>query len=107
VKTHVITDARPARAYTVRGVLRGLWAVVVLLAGAADHYVTALFGIPPLAWCARRIAGVIAETYRHGRYGPSSACTDVAFEATGVCDAEFVDGPAAPAGHHHNRKESR
>jgi hypothetical protein len=108
VKTHLITDARPARrACTVRSVLRGLWAVVALLAGAVDHYLTALAGLPPLAWCARRFAGVIAEAYRRGRYGPRSACTSVAFDAVGVCDAEFVDVPAGPAGDPHRKETTR
>ncbi|WP_433188755.1 hypothetical protein [Actinoallomurus sp. CA-150999] len=83
----LITDAEPRR-FDVRGIARGIWSVVVLLVSAVDHYLAALFGIPPLAWCARQIGGVIRDAYRQGRYGPASDCTTV---VQAVYDGEFVD----------------
>lgn len=62
----------------MRSRLHGLWAVVRLVASAADHYVTARLGYPPLAWCARRVAGVLRVTYRLVRFGPPSTRTDLA-----------------------------
>ena len=51
-----------------RGVARGLLAVAVLLLTAADALVTALAGVPPMAWAARRIRRVIADEYRRAYY---------------------------------------
>ncbi|MGH3375958.1 MAG: hypothetical protein ACRDP6_14565 [Actinoallomurus sp.] len=62
----------------MRAHLRGLWAVVRLVASAADHHITARLGCPPLAWCARRVTRVLRDAYRHGRFGPPSTCTDLA-----------------------------
>jgi hypothetical protein len=63
--------------FSLRGVLRGLAAVLVLFTSAADHYLTALAGIPPIAWCTRQVAGVIRDAYRAGRFGPPSTRTDI------------------------------
>lgn len=97
----LITDAEPPRCrFDWRGTARGIWAVIVLLVSAIDHYLAALFGVPPLAWCARQVGGVIAEAYRQGRYGPVSACTAV---VSAVYDGEFVDDPDDEP----HRKETR
>lgn len=72
----------------MRARLRGLWAVVCLVASAADHYVTAQLGYPPLAWCIRRVAGVLRGTYRLARFGPPSTCTDLAVV---VYDGDIIE----------------
>lgn len=87
----LITDAEPRPGVDWRGIARGVWTVIVLLVSAVDHYLAAVFGIPPLAWCARQVAGVIAEAYRRGRYGQPSDCTQV---VPAVFDGEFVDEAA-------------
>lgn len=74
--------------FSLRGVLRGLTAVLVLFTSAADHYLTALAGIPPIAWCTRQVAGVIRDAYRSGRFGPPSTRTDIEHH---IVDAEIVD----------------
>ena len=85
-RVYLITDAPPRR-IGWRGVGRGVWAVLVLLFSAVDHYLTALAGVPPLAWCARQVARAIRDAYLQGRHGPSSACTEV---EQAVYDAEIV-----------------
>lgn len=52
-----------------------------LLASAADHYVTALLGLPPLGWIVQQITGVL-------RYGPPSTSTDLAVI---VYDGEIIE----------------
>lgn len=69
-------------------VRRGLVAVAVLLLTAADALLTAAVGIPPVAWCARRIGAVVREAYRLGRFGEPSTCRAVELHIT---DAEIVD----------------
>lgn len=73
---------------SLRGVIRGLIAVLVLCTSAADHYLSALAGIPPIAWCTRQVAGVIRDAYRLGRFGPPSERTDIEHH---IVDAEIVD----------------
>lgn len=67
---------------------RGIWAVVRLWTSAADHYVTALIGIPPIAWIAGRLAAATRAAYRLGRFGPPSTCTDLAVI---VHDGEIIE----------------
>lgn len=67
---------------------RGLAAVARLLLTALDALITAAIGIPPIGWCARRVAGLIRETYRIGRFGEPSGCTALAVV---VIDAEVID----------------
>lgn len=89
------------RRLNARGLMRGVWAVVVLLVSAVDHYLTACIGTRPVAWHARRIASVISDAWRRGRFGPPSTCTAVEHA---VFEAEFVDDPVDeatdPEGHH-------
>lgn len=49
-----------------------------------DALLTALVGIPPIAWMARRIAAA----YRLARLGPASTCTDLAVI---ICDGEILE----------------
>jgi hypothetical protein len=56
-------------------VLRGLWAVLVLMLTAVDELVTALIGLAPLTPRLRELAQVIANEYRTGAAGVVS--TDV------------------------------
>lgn len=74
---YVVTD-RPVRARAVRGcarlraargVLRGAWAVVALVLLVADRLATAVVGVPPISWMARRAAAVLAAAYRRARHG--------------------------------------
>jgi hypothetical protein len=58
--------------------LAGLLAVIRLLFSAADHYVTARLGWPPLAWVVRQVAAVVREAYRLGRFGPLSTRRELA-----------------------------
>jgi hypothetical protein len=74
--------------FSLRGVLRGLTAVLVLFTSAADHYLSALAGTHTVAWCTRQITTAIRETYRFGRYGPPSTRTDI---QPIIIDAEIVD----------------
>lgn len=73
---------------TWRTVGRGLTAVARLLLAALDALVTAAIGIPPIAWCARRLGGAIRDQYRLGRFGEPSTRTDLAVV---VVDAEVLD----------------
>lgn len=56
-------------------------APIRLLASAADHYITALLGLPPLGWVVRQVAGVL-------RYGPPSTSTDLAVV---IVDGELIE----------------
>jgi hypothetical protein len=71
-----------------RTVGRGLAAVARLLVSAADALITAAVGVPPIGWCVRQLVAAIRETYRLGRFGEPSTCTDVAVV---VVDAEIID----------------
>ena len=88
---------RPYLAYTPRRtchtVARGLLAVAVLVAGALDALVTAAIGVPPVAWTTRRLARLVRDAYRIGRYGPPSTCTDLAVV---VPDGEVIDDEETP-----------
>lgn len=68
--------------------IRGTWAVLRLWAGAADHYLTALAGIPPIAWITSRAAAATRAAYRLGRFGPPSTSTDLAVV---VIDGDFIE----------------
>jgi hypothetical protein len=74
--------------FSLRGVLRGLIAVSVLITSACDHLIAAAVGAPPVAWCVRQVAAVIRDAYRLGRFGPSSDHTDIEHH---IVDAEIVD----------------
>ena len=74
--------------FNLRAVLRGVVAVLVLFTSAADHYLSAAAGIPPIAWCTRQVAAVIREAYRLGRFGPPSERTDIEHH---IVDAEIID----------------
>jgi hypothetical protein len=54
-------------------VLRGVLAVLLLLALIADELVTAVLRLPPLAPHARRFAAELADEYRRGRAGAVDA----------------------------------
>jgi len=75
----------PAR--TWRTVGRGVAAVARLLLSALDALLAAAVGIPPIGWCARQLGALIRETYRLGRFGEPSECTDLAVV---VVDAEVI-----------------
>lgn len=72
----------------MRSRLRGALAVVRLVAGAADHYITARLGYPPLAWCARRITAMLRQAYGLARFGPLSSPTDLPVI---VYDGEIIE----------------
>lgn len=72
----------------MRSRLRGLLAVIRLIASAADQLVTALVGLPPAAWIVRRLAGAVRCAYQLGRYGPPSTCTDLAVV---IVDGEIIE----------------
>lgn len=57
--------------------LEGLLAVARLWLSAADHYIAALAGWPPVAWIVSRLAAATREAYRLARFGPTSTCTDL------------------------------
>jgi hypothetical protein len=79
--------SQPARApHSLRDVLRGLFAVAGLFAGAADALVTAFLGVPRLGWLARRAGEAAARTYRRA-----------AWEAADE-DAEIIDDPGNEPG---------
>lgn len=55
----------PRRRFTrSRRWVRGSAAVAALLLSAADHLATAVVGIPPLAYMARRVGVVLADEWR-------------------------------------------
>lgn len=83
----------PARSSVWRGVLRGLWAVAVLLSSALDHYLAAVAGTYTIAWQTRRVAAVIGTAYRTGRYGSLSSCTDL---EVAVFHFEVIDESTDP-----------
>lgn len=67
----IITGPRPPRAAGPRyGRLRGLAAVAKLLLTAADALITALAGIPPLAWMWGQAADIIRAAYRQAAWPP-------------------------------------
>jgi hypothetical protein len=67
----ITTGPRPPRASRERyGTLRGLAAVARLLLTAADALITALAGIPPLAWLWHQAADIIRATYREAAWPP-------------------------------------
>ena len=67
----ITSGPRPPRARGTRyRTVRGLAAVAVLLLTAADALITALAGIPPLAWIWRQLADVIRTTYRQAAWPP-------------------------------------
>ncbi|GAA4316049.1 hypothetical protein ACFQY7_34810 [Actinomadura luteofluorescens] len=70
--------ARPGAALdALCAVLRGLWAVARLLAGAVAALASAALGTPPAS--ATRLGHLIADEYRAGR--------------AGAIDAEVIDDP--------------
>lgn len=73
----------PPRRGSLRDIARGVWFVLVLLATAVDSLLTALIGVPPLAWFARRIGHALADEYRRGYHN--------------AVDAEVVEDPNDPA----------
>lgn len=80
---------RPARDWFAVGA--GIRGVVVLALTAVDSLISALIGIPPIRWCARKGAAVIRDSYRLGRFGPPSESTEV---EPLVVDGELVDKEA-------------
>lgn len=74
-----------------RGVFRGLLAVAAWVLSAVDALASALIGVPPFAWCAKRAASTVRAVYLSGRYGKPSESTVVELH---VVDAEIVDGEA-------------
>jgi hypothetical protein len=67
----ITTGPRPPRSSGPRyGTLRGLAAVAVLFLTAADALITALAGIPPLAWLGHQAADIIRATYRQAAWPP-------------------------------------
>jgi hypothetical protein len=72
---------------------RGLWAVIYLWIGAADHYLTALFGIPPVTWIVTRLAAATRAAYRLGRHGQPSRIT--------VLAVHVIDGQIIEENRHH------
>jgi hypothetical protein len=67
----ITTGPRPPRTARTRyGRLHGLAAVAKLLLTAADALITALAGIPPLAWLWHQAADVIRATYRQAAWPP-------------------------------------
>jgi hypothetical protein len=63
----------PPRRRSVRGVARGVWFVLVLLGTAVDALLTALIGVPPLTWLARRIDQTLTDEYRRGYHNAVDA----------------------------------
>jgi hypothetical protein len=61
---------------------------VYLVLTALDSLVSALVGIPPIRWCARRLATVGRQLYLTARYGPPSESTEVQIV---VVDGELID----------------
>jgi hypothetical protein len=49
-----------------RAIGRGVLAVLVFLLTAADALLTAVIGVPPLAWTARRICTALGDEFRRG-----------------------------------------
>ncbi|MET8140399.1 hypothetical protein ABZU32_08840 [Sphaerisporangium sp. NPDC005288] len=69
----------------LRAALQGLLAVLVLLASAADAWLTATLGLPPAAPMLRRLAEVVADAWRTG--------------AARAIDAEIIDDPERKVWH--------
>lgn len=61
----------------LRAVLRGVWAVIVLVLSAIETLGSALTGIPRPSYYLRKLGHVIAEEYRNAR--------------DDVIDAEIID----------------
>ncbi|MEU9832728.1 hypothetical protein AB0D67_14490 [Streptosporangium sp. NPDC048047] len=61
----------------LRGAVRGALAVLMLLLTAADAWLTALLGLPPITPVLRRLAVVIADEWRTA--------------AAGAIDADVID----------------
>ena len=67
----ITSGSRPPRVRGTRyGTMRGLAAVAVLFLTAADALMSALAGIPPLAWMWRQLADVIRATYQQAAWPP-------------------------------------
>jgi hypothetical protein len=79
----MVTYPTPPFRRRLRDVARGVWFVVVLLATALDALLTALIGVPPLTWFARRIGRALADEYRRGYHD--------------AVDADVVEDPNNPA----------
>lgn len=62
---------------TLRDILRGLLAVLVLFLTAIDDLVTAVLGTGPVVPRARRLAWVIAGEYRAGRASATTIPPDL------------------------------
>ncbi len=73
---------RPGTWPRIRTVLRVLLCLLVLLVTAADAWLTALVGLPPLIPRVRRLAALVAAEYR--------ACA-ANLSDPGVVDAEVID----------------
>jgi hypothetical protein len=67
-----MAPVHPARAAAAprspRAIARGLTAVAALFLTAADALITAVLGLPRLAWVARRVAAACGEEYRRARW---------------------------------------
>ncbi|MER5419894.1 hypothetical protein [Streptosporangium roseum] len=84
VRTVSVTGSARARQRAhlrerLHAAVRGALAVLVLLVTAADAWLTALLGLPPITPVLHRLTGVIADAWRSG--------------AAGAIDAEVIDDP--------------
>ncbi|OUC93114.1 hypothetical protein [Streptosporangium minutum] len=84
VKTVSATGSARARQQAqmwerLRNAIRGALAVLVLLITAAEAWLTALLGLPPITPVLRRLTEVIADEWRTG--------------AADAIDAEVIDDP--------------
>jgi hypothetical protein len=80
---HTITDAPPRprrRKGRYRAAMRGWLAMAALDLSAVDALVTAVLGVPPLAYMARRICEVYRRAYRSAAY-PAASCSSAAYPA--------------------------
>lgn len=68
-----------------RAIGRGVLAVLAFLVTAADALLTAVIGVPPLAWTARRIRTALGDEFRRGYWD--------AIDAEEVNDPAPGDGP--------------
>jgi hypothetical protein len=93
-----VQPERPEGPRPPRTVLRGLLAVAALLATAADALVTAVLGVPRLAWLARRVAAACGEEYRRARWGAVDVI-EVIDEPGPQDQAQETQEGSTPVGH--------
>lgn len=74
-----------------RAVARGVWAVVVLCTSAVDHFVAALAGTRPVAYCTRALASALRAEYRRARGAPAPVPDPAVIDGAVITDTDTSD----------------